>query len=94
MTRLSGCIAALSIPCCERIEFFTKILYDYTQFPVLKSRWKKCRDFIDHSWKDYKSEFSSDGIDDETLEAITKIVLYNVIRRRITIDKVRQGVDL
>jgi hypothetical protein len=55
---------------------------------------EKCQDFIDHSWKDYKSEFSSDGIDDETLEAITKIVLYNVIRRRITIDKVRQGVDL
>ena len=45
-------------------------------------------------WEDYKSEFSSDGIDDETLEALTRIVLYNVIRRRITIDKVRQGVNL
>lgn len=80
--------------CCERIEFFTKILYDYTQFPSTKKQMEKCQDFIDHSWENYKAEFSSDGIDDETLEALTKIVLYNVIRRRITIDKVRQGVNL
>lgn len=80
--------------CCERIEFFTKILYDYTQCSSTKSQMGKCQDFIDRSWENYKSEFSSDGIDDETLEALTKIVLYNVIRRRITIDKIRQGVNL
>lgn len=80
--------------CCERIEFFTKILYDYTQFPSTKKQIEKCQDFIDHAWENYKSEFSSEGMDDETLEALTKIVLYNVIRRRITIDKVRQGVNL
>lgn len=80
--------------CCERIEFFTKILYDYTQFPSTKKQMEKCQDFIDHSWENYKSEFSSGGIDEETLEALTKIVLYNVIRRRITIDKVRQEVNL
>lgn len=77
-----------------RLEGNEEDIYDYTQFPSAKKQMEKCQDFIDHSWKDYKSEFSSDGIDDETLEAITKIVLYNVIRRRITIDKVRQGVDL
>ena len=80
--------------CCERIEFFTKILYDYTQFSSTKKQMEKCREFIDHSWEDYKLEFTSDGIDDETLEALTKIVLYNVIRRRITIDKVRREVSL
>lgn len=80
--------------CCERIEFFTKILYDYTQFPSTKKQMEKCLDFIDYSWENYKSAFSSECIDDETLEALTKIVLYNVIRRRITIDKIRQGVNL
>ena len=80
--------------CCERIEFFTKILYDYTKFPSTKKPQEKYQDFIDHSWKNYKSEFYSDNTDDETSEALTKIVLYNIIRRRITIDKVRQGVNL
>lgn len=80
--------------CCERIEFFTKILYDYTQFSSTKKMMEKCKDFIDSSWKNYKLEFSSEGIDEETLEALIKIILYNVIRRRITIDKVKQGVNL
>ena len=80
--------------CCERVEFFTKILYDYTQFPSTKKQMEKCQDFIDSTWENYKSEFSSGGIDEETLEALIKIVLYNVLRRRITIDKIRQGVNL
>lgn len=80
--------------CCERVEFFTKILYDYTQFPNTKKQMEKCQDFIDSTWENYKSEFSSGGIDEETLEALIKIVLYNVLRRRITIDKIRQGVNL
>ena len=30
--------------CCERVEFFTKILYDYTQFPNTKKQMEKCQD--------------------------------------------------
>lgn len=37
---------------------------------------EKCRNFIDQFWEEYKSEFSSAGIDDKTLEALTKNVLY------------------
>ena len=80
--------------CCERIEFFTKILYDYIQFPSTKKPIEKCQDFIDHSWENYKSEFSSNNIDAQTLEGLTKIILYNVIRRRITIDKIKKEVNL
>lgn len=80
--------------CCERIEFFTRILYDYTKFPSTKKQREKHQDFINLFWEKYKPEFSSDSIDNETLEALTKIVLYNVIRRRIAIENVRQGVNL
>lgn len=62
-------------------------------FPAQKAD-GKCQEFIDSSWENYKSEFTSGGIDEETLEALTKIILYNVIRRRITIDKIRRGVCL
>lgn len=74
---------------CERIEFFTQILYDYIKFPSTKKAMEKCNDFIDNSWEKYKSKFSSGCIDDNTLEGLTKVVLYNVIRRRITINKVK-----
>ena len=43
--------------CCERIEFFTKILFDYTQFSSTKKQMEKCHDFIDHSWENYKYIF-------------------------------------
>ena len=80
--------------CCERIDFFTRVLYDYNNFPCSKSPMDKCLDFVDSSWESYKTEFSVSGIDDETLEALTKTVLYNVVRRRIIINKIKQGVNL
>lgn len=80
--------------CCERIEFFTKILSDYMQFSKAKGTRVKQQEFINTKWTFYKDEFLVEGIDEESLEAITKIVLYNVIRRRRTIDKIKQGVNL
>ena len=80
--------------CCERIDFFTRVLYDYNNFPCNKRLMDKCLEFVNASWESYKSEFSVHGIDDETLEALTKTVLYNVVRRRIIINKIKQGVNL
>lgn len=80
--------------CCERIDFFTRVLYDYNHFPCNKRPIDKCLEFVNSSWESYKSEFSVHGIDDETLEALTKTVLYNVVRRRIIINKIKQGVNL
>ena len=42
----------------------------------------------------YKTEFMAPGIDDETLEALTKIILYNVLRRRKLIESIRREVNL
>lgn len=80
--------------CCERVEFFTKILYDYSQFSGGRSLREKYKEFIESNWENYKEEFSSNKIDGETLEVLTKIVLYSVIRRRIAIDKIKQEVNL
>lgn len=80
--------------CCERVDFFTRVLYDYNQFQCNKKAIEKCQEFVNSLWIEYKSEFAVPGIDDETLEALTKTVLYNVVRRRIIIDKIKQGVNL
>ena len=80
--------------CCERIDFFTRVLYDYNNFPCNKRPMDKCLEFVNSTWEAYKSEFAVHGIDGETLEALTKTVLYNVVRRRIIINKIKQGVNL
>lgn len=80
--------------CCERIDFFSKVLYDFKDFSCDKTPMEKCLEFVNSTWNNYKDEFDVSGIDDETLEALTKVVLYNVVRRRIVINRIKQEVNL
>lgn len=80
--------------CCERVEFFTKILYDYRDFQSEKKGTERFLDFIDRTWSNYDSEFEIDDISAETRENLIKVILYNVIYRRIAIDKIKREVNL
>lgn len=80
--------------CCERYEFFIKVLYDYNNFHNLRNASEKCIEFTEIMWTNYLDEFSIPGIDPETQSALTKIVIYNIVRRRLTIDKIKLGVNL
>lgn len=80
--------------CCERVEFFTKILFDFNLYKNSSNANEKTLNFIDECWQDYKSEFEGIGVDSEIVEGLTKVVLYNVIRRRYDIDKIKMGVSL
>lgn len=80
--------------CCERIDFFTRVLFDYKQFHSDKKAGEKIIDFVECFWSDYQTEFSVEGIDSEICVALTKIIIYNIIRRRIVIDKIKREVSL
>lgn len=80
--------------CCERCEFFIKVLSDYNSYQSTKKPSEKCLDFVDNKWQDYIDEFANDGIDRETQEGLTQIVLYNIVRRRRVIDKIKRGINL
>jgi hypothetical protein len=79
---------------CEQCEFFIKILSDYNGFKTTKKAGEKLNDFIELRWKDYVSEFNVDGIDEGIQEAITKIIIHNIIKRRFTIDRIKKEVNL
>lgn len=80
--------------CCERVEFFTKILFDFNAYKNSGRPSEKTIDFVEECWSKYSSEFEGDGIDSATAEALSKVVVYNVIRRRYDIDKIKKGVSL
>lgn len=80
--------------CCERVEFFTKILFDFNVYKYTGKASEKTISFVEECWRNYLSEFECDGIDSETAEALSKVVVYNVIRRRYDIDKIKKGVCL
>lgn len=80
--------------CCERVEFFTKILFDFNAYNNPGKPSEKTVNFVDECWCNYSSEFEGDDIDSDIVEALTKVVVYNVIRRRYDIDKIKKGVSL
>lgn len=81
--------------CCERCDFFIRVLYDYNQYhPVgIKPR-EKCWNFAKCKWKDYESEFLVCDEDQKAKSQLIQIILYSIVRNRIAIDKIKKGVRL
>ena len=79
---------------CEQSEFFIKVLSDYNNFRTVKKQGEKINEFIESQWKEYISEFAADGVEEEIQEALAKIVIHNIIKRRFTIDRIKKGVKL
>ena len=79
---------------CEQCEIFIKVLSDYSQFKSSRKAREKINDFIEFKWKEYASEFCFSSIDEEVQEAITKIIIHNIIKRRFTIDRIKNEVNL
>lgn len=79
---------------CEQCEFFIKILSDYNLFKTDKKPIEKMAEFIEKNWENYASEFYVEGLEREIQEAITKIVMHNIIKRKFTIDRIKKEVNL
>lgn len=79
---------------CERCEFFTKVLSDYKDFTFTKKPSEKPLAFAMEKWEDYLSEFQIGSIDSETLQGLIQIILYTIVRNRITINRIKEEVKL
>lgn len=79
---------------CEKMDFFTRVLYDFNIFKKEKQNSKKVMEFVNQTWEKYKDEFLVDGLDSETCKAMIKIILYTIVSRRILIERVKQRVRL
>lgn len=80
--------------CCERCEFFIKVLCDYNTYQTAKKPSEKCMDFVMNKWRDYLLEFDLDDIDEEIQKGLIQIILYRIVRNRIVIQNIKKGVKL
>lgn len=80
--------------CCERCEFFIRVLCDYNTYQTIKKPSEKCMDFVINKWRDYLTEFELDGMDEEIQRGLIQIILYRIIRNRIVIQNIKKGVKL
>ena len=79
---------------CDRVEFFTKILYDFKLYDYKGTGKEKLLSFIESCSGNYTYEFTGEGVNPEIIEGLTKVVVYNVVRRRFDIDRIKNGVNL
>lgn len=50
--------------------------------------------FVKTKWKEYKSIFPLQNEDDEIQEALIQVVLFSILKNRISIDHIKRGVNL
>ena len=79
---------------CERCEYFIGILSGYNSFVSEKKPIERIYDFIDQKWDDYSYAFSTEIVDNTVKEAITKIVMYKVLRQRFVINRVKERTNI
>lgn len=80
--------------CCERYEFFIRVLYDYKTYQTSKPLSEKAFDFAINKWEDYLDEFKLEGVDEEIQMGLIQIILYRIVRNRIVIQKIKAEVKL
>lgn len=82
--------------CCERYEFFVKVLCDYKMYLTSKrkSGVESVIGFITDKWTDYLDEFKLDRMDKEVQRGLIQVILYRIICNRIIIDRVKEVVKL
>jgi hypothetical protein len=80
--------------CCERYEFFAKVLSDYQSFEFNGSRNDKCKQFAFSQWEHYSEEFPLVNADYETKKGLIQVILYQIVRNRLKINRIKQEVRL
>ena len=78
----------------ERIEFFTKVLYDFNVFSGGTQNKQKVQIFVETKWKDYALEFENADMESDLREILVKTILHMVICKRHKINTVKQETGL
>ena len=76
----------------ERYEFTTKVLSDFNATGI-KGR-DSLSSFIDQHWEDYYDDIGDEMMDQSVRCSLIKIILSNILNKRIDINKIKRAVKL
>lgn len=78
--------------CSARYEFVAKVISDFS-LSGLKGN-DAIKQFINDHWNDYKDYLGIDGMDDYLQASLIKIIMYSILVKRRTIDRIKKVVKL
>lgn len=79
--------------CTERYEFVTKVLYTFNGFDKGTKK-ERIKLFINSHYKDYLYLLEDITMTDEVKESLIKIILRNVLNKRIQINGIKEATNL
>ncbi len=79
--------------CTERYEFVTKVLYAYNGFDEGTSK-ERVELFINSHYKDYLYLLNDITMNDDIKESLIRIILRNVLKKRLQINKIKEETNL
>ncbi len=79
--------------CTERYEFLTKVLYAYNGFDEGTPK-ERVELFINSHYKDYLYLLNDITMNDDIKESLIRIILRNVLKKRLQINKIKEETNL
>ena len=78
----------------ERYEFVAKVLSAYNTFePALLSK-KRTERFVAEQWAAFQSDFDMPSTDGDIVEKVIRLTIHNIVRRRHSIQFIKNKVNL
>ncbi len=79
--------------CTERYEFVTKVLCSFNSFEEGTKK-EKIQLFVNSRYKDYMYLIDGVTMNDEIKESLIKIILRNILKKRIQINGIKEATNL
>ncbi|MCM3124430.1 MULTISPECIES: hypothetical protein [unclassified Mesobacillus] len=81
----------------EQFEFVTRVISHYNDFVKNNHQLKRkesIQRFIDSQWVSYSSDIINDLIDDEIKEGLIRLIIFQILTKRFSIDNVKRAAGL
>lgn len=79
---------------CQKFSFATRVLTDYQNYVSAKNGNEKIMDFIHDRGNTYLDEFAQGDCNEEVLNTLIKIIIFQLLRQRYLINEVKKKVNL
>lgn len=79
---------------CQKFSFVTRVLSDYQDYMSTKTGNERLIEFVNNCWSIYLDEFASEDKNEEELNTLVKIILFQLLRQRYLISEVKKRVNL
>ncbi len=78
----------------ERVESFTKVIYEFSQYRDSSIGNQKILNFAENFYNTYIDEFLLNSLQKDIQEKLSKVIIYCILTKRHEIEKLKKGANI